>query len=153
MPRKRNTAKKEGLFNIKMNWSRYAFTPEGKLMINIFASAISDMVYSKNKEEKKAAVKWLFYEDTSTKQIAMLLLGIHDDTLEKVIKNELGEVKFDALIKLGREPMAPKKKRGRKRIEGVARTKSGRIIKKRGTKNVGRPKTRRISSDILDNKK
>lgn len=141
------------IFDKQFDWSPYAFTPEGKLIISIFASAISDLLYSKNRELKKAAVKWLFFEDAPTKQTALLLIGLHDDILESSIRDYVGEEIFNGLIALGREPLAPKGKRGRKKIEGVERTKSGRIKRKRGTKNVGRPKTRRTSSDILDNKK
>jgi hypothetical protein len=153
MPNKKIIPAKPALFEKRMEWSKYAFTPEGKFIISIFASAVNDLVYGKNKELKKAAVKWLFYEDAPTKQVAMLLIGLHDDILEKTIREAVGDEAFDALIKLGREPLAPKGKRGRKKIEGVERTKSGRIKRKRGVNNVGRPKVRRISSDLLDNKK
>ena len=152
MPSKNKKPQKVAIFDRPMEWSPYAFTPEGKFIISIFASAVNDLMYSKNKELKKAAVKWLFFEDEPTKQVALLLIGLHDDILESSIRDALGEDTFDALIKLGREPLAPKGKRGRKKIEGVERTKSGRIKRKRGNKNVGRPKARRTSSDLLDKK-
>ena len=152
MPSKKKKTKPNPIFSRRFDWSPYAFTPEGKFIISIFASAVNDLLYNKNIELKKAAVKWLFFEDAPTKQVALLLIGLHDDILEESIKNYVGEDTFDALIKLGREPLAPKSKRGRKKIEGVERTKLGRI-KRRRVKDVSRLKTGRVSSDILDNKK
>ena len=152
MPSKKKRTKPNPIFSRRFDWSPYAFTPEGKFIISIFASAINDLLHSKNIELKKAAVKWLFFEDAPTKQVALLLIGLHDDILEDAIKKYVGEETFDALIKLGREPLAPKGKRGRKKIEGVERTKLGRI-KRRRIQNVGRPKARSTSSDLLDNKK
>jgi hypothetical protein len=152
MSRRKKKPSPPGILNTNICWSPFAFTPEGKLLINILATAIDDIVNGSRIEEKKAAIKWLFYEDTPVKQMCLYLTGLHEDTLEKLLIDRLGEKKFDALIKLGRLPLAEKNKRGRKRIEGVPRTKSGRIIKKRGTKNVGRPKVRRAGQNLLDNK-
>jgi hypothetical protein len=152
MSRRKKKPAPPGILDTNICWSPFAFTPEGKLLINILATAIDDIVNGSKIEEKKAAIKWLFYEDSPMKQMCLYLTGIHEDTLEKLLIDKLGEDKFDALIKLGRLPLAEKSKRGRKRIEGVPRTKSGRIIKKRGAKNDTRRKPRRVGQNLLDNK-
>ena len=59
----------------------------------------------------------------------------------------MGEDKFYALLKISKGVII-KKTRGRKKIEGVERTKSGRIKRKsKHGRSVGRP-----SKNLLDNK-
>lgn len=144
-----NKQKSKPVFNTNICWSKFAFTPEGKLMINVLASAIQDIIKpGVDIESKRAAMKWLFYEDSPMKQTCLLLLDMHDDMLEKLLIQHMGEDKFYALLKISRGEII-KKTRGRKKIEGVERTKSGRI--KRRSKNgraVGRP-----SKNLLDNKR
>lgn len=117
-------------------------------MINVLASAIQDIIKpGVDIQSKRAAMKWLFYEDSPMKQTCLLLIDIHDDMLEKLLIEHIGEDKFYALLKISRGELISKT-RGRKKIEGVERTKSGRI--KRRSKNgrtVGRP-----SKNLLDNK-
>jgi hypothetical protein len=143
-----NKEKPKAVLNTNICWSKFAFTPEGKLLINVLASAIQDIIKpGVDMQSKRAAMKWLFYEDSPMKQTCLLLLDMHDDMLEKLLIDHIGEDKFDALIKASRGELI-KKTRGRKKIEGVERTKSGRI--KRRSKNgrtVGRP-----SKNLLDNK-
>lgn len=141
--------KPTAVLNTNICWSKFAFTPEGKLMINVLASAIQDIIKpGVDLESKRAAMQWLFYEDSPMKQTCLLLLDMHDDMLEKLLVEHIGEDKFYALLKISRGTII-KKTRGRKKIEGVERTKSGRIRRKsKNGRTVGRP-----SKNLLDNKK